>query len=176
MCGLLQFGILALWHAVSCLGEDRNRHRNRTGPRSGIETSIPPIPSPSPDTCLPSRILFRHVFPTQPPNPSHSITPHHLSFPSTRPHPPNLTHILHLDLPPAPRPQVPPQRAPKQLPQHLEAHARQRCVVAPLGKLVADEGVLGPGVLVEAEGDAGVVEGLADEGAAFGRDLHACIH
>ena len=51
----------------------------------------------------------------------------------------SLTDILNLHIPTAPRTQIRPQRAVEQLLQHLEAHARERGVVAALAELVADE-------------------------------------
>jgi hypothetical protein len=47
------------------------------------------------------------------------------------------------------------QDAPKDLEQDLEAGLGDGRVVAALAELVADEGVLGPGELVPAEGGAG---------------------
>lgn len=68
-------------------------------------------------------------------------------------------------------PQVRLQHAPKQLQQHLKAHLGDGRVVAALAQLVADEGVLGPGELVEGGGDAGLAQLGADEVAALGGDV-----
>ena len=62
--------------------------------------------------------------------------------------------MLHLLLPANPLPQLGPQHPPKQLQQHLEARLGDGGVVAALAQLVADEGVLRPRELVEAEDGA----------------------
>lgn len=62
-----------------------------------------------------------------------------------------------------PGPQVSLEHPAKELEEHLEADLCDGRVVAALGELVADEGVLGPGELVEAGGDAGLAELGADE-------------
>lgn len=56
--------------------------------------------------------------------------------------------------------------AAKQLQQDLEAGLGDGRIVAALAELVADEGVLGPGELVEAEDDAGLAKLGADQVAA----------
>lgn len=67
------------------------------------------------------------------------------------------------------------QGAVEELEQHLEADAGESGVVAALGQLVADEGVLGPGMLVEGEGHAGIVQRLADQVTARRRDVSVTL-
>ena len=150
-----------------------------TGLHSGMELSIPRTCGPIPISihalrCANLHLHLNsklHVPPIYPFN--HLILSHIPSFFArlTSAYI-RLAHILDLHITATPRPQIPPQRPPKQLLEHLEAHARQRRVVPPLGQLIPDERVLRPRVLVEAEGHARVVQRLADERAALGGDLH----
>jgi len=71
--------------------------------------------------------------------------------------------MLNLLGPPIPLSQIRLEHAPKQLQQHLEADLGDGRVVAALAELVADEGVLRPRKLVEAENDARVPELPADQ-------------
>ncbi len=82
-----------------------------------------------------------------------------------------LTDVLNLLGRVIPRTQVRLQDAAEQLQQHLEANLGDGRVVATLALLVADEGVLRPGELVEAEHDTRVPELLADEVAALVRHV-----
>lgn len=82
-----------------------------------------------------------------------------------------LAHVLRLGDVAHAGAEVGAQGAIEELEQHLEADAGESGVVAALGQLVADEGVLGPGMLVEREGHAGIVQRLADQVAARRRDV-----
>jgi hypothetical protein len=82
-----------------------------------------------------------------------------------------LAHILDLATIALPRSEITIQRPAKQFQQDLEADACQSRIIAAFAQLVANESVLSPRHLVEAEGRACVVEGLADEVAALGWDV-----
>lgn len=84
-------------------------------------------------------------------------------------------HILGLANAALPGTEIGAQRAVEQLEQHLEADAGNGGVVAALGQLVADEGMLGPGHLVKVEGDAVVVQRLPDQVTASGRDVGVAL-
>ncbi len=74
--------------------------------------------------------------------------------------------MLSLLNPPLPLSQLGLQHAPKHLKQHLETGLADGRVVAALAQLVADEGVLCPGELVETKHHAGLAQLEADEVAA----------
>ena len=93
-----------------------------------------------------------------------------------REHLADVLDLLGLDIPLA---DLGLQHPPEELQEDLEAHLRDDGVIAPLAQLVPDEGVLGPGELVEGVHDAGLAELEADEVAAGVRDvgvLHAEEH
>ena len=64
------------------------------------------------------------------------------------------------------RPEVCLENPPKQLEKDLEANFGNGRVITPLAQLIADEGVLRPGKLVEAKDDPRVTKFLSDEIAA----------
>lgn len=85
------------------------------------------------------------------------------------------TNILHLHIMPISRSQIPCQRPSEQLEQHLKTYPRDRGVIPSLAELITDEGVLGPSHLVETESRARIVQSLADEVAAGGRDVRILL-
>lgn len=89
----------------------------------------------------------------------------------SRGYPSSLTHVLNLLLTPISGPQIRPQRAIEELKQHLEANLGQPRIIPPLAKLVPDKRVLSPARLEEAEAHPRLMQSLADEIPALGRDM-----
>lgn len=83
----------------------------------------------------------------------------------------HLAHMLDLLGRNVPVPDLGLEHPPEQLEQDLEADLANLGIVAALAQLVADEGMLRPGELVEAGDEAGLAHLGADKVAAFVGDV-----